>query len=160
MLLVVAAGVHAQDPTALLVKNDSLSEAIKLQQGVKIKIRYQGYLGQETFITGVIQRFDQESVTLGAALDRSDTTRILIKDITGLRVFTIGWQIARVSTQTVLIGANIALYVMVLAPSPMAPLARFIVSGLGGGISLLATRLLFHERIKYKKEEGWTFLII
>ena len=150
----------AQAEHRLLVKHDSLGKAYEVYPGLKVKVRYAGYLDQEYFTEGVITAIDSQQITLNTGTFRKSFIHIRVKDITGMRFFGIGWQLAKVGLDLSFLAGNVLLYTAVLTPSNLSPFGRIAISTLAGGTSLLLSKVIFHKRLRYKQEEGWRFLII
>lgn len=162
LLLFACLGFHVCFATlGVLATKPGANKAYMLDKGAVVKLQYTGYQGQVQEFKGRIIYVDSQFLELeNMALRNKQSFRIAISDILGFRPYSTLRQIGKSALELGLVGGNLVLYSTVVAPLALAPVAA---AGISIGVALVSygvVKLVFPDKIKYTKQDGWSFRVV
>ena len=154
ILLLISGSAIAQD-SFLLLNNNQTNKSIIITEGAKLRVRFSGYLGKETFFKGSIIQITDSSLTLqkGEFYER-EQLEVLLSDINGLRTYSL----SRLITEE-LTGIAILTGAIILSSAlPGMGMPFWLSTLVGIGIDVVGELLMYYvfpNRIKYDLRKDW-----
>lgn len=130
-------------------------------KGAVIRVSYQGYAQQVQEIKGKIIDLTKDTICLREEkLIKPDTFRVAVKDILGVRHYTLARTISKSMLELGLVAGNIAFYHAILVPSILAT-GPVILIGVGTSlVSYGLIKIIFPDQVTRTKSKGWDFKVV
>ncbi len=155
ILLLGLNNLHAQNKI-LVFLNETEKKAVQIQPVGQVLLEYNGYLNQKELTMNYMIGLNDSSVILGKARlfgAPIEKREIKLKDITGVRKISVGFQFLKVALTT---AATLGSYYLFSDMKDINTTEKLIYStGLGLSVHF-AIKLAFPtKRVKYKLDKNW-----
>ena len=156
-VLFISLNVFSQN--ALQFANVISKDTLIIYQKDKINLSYRGYLKQDETKKGKVLLINDTSIIIGnRALGYNYNQKtILISDIQGVRKYSKFRQVAKFTTNVVVIAGSILLPEAIGVTSSVGIYATALGAGFVG---LGITSIIFPDKIKISKKTGWDLKIL